>query len=620
MATRLLDHVGLHIDPRDRVEDLSVAQRHLVEIAKALAVSPKLLILDEPTAPLGGDAVELFFRLVRAAKSLPGTSVVYITHRMAEVRELADRVTVLRDGRVRGLGAGRARSPTTNCFSLILGRQLDSTFPPKHVATDQRRGHAAAGGPGRAWLRRGLCLRPRGRDRRARPVWSGTGRATCYAPWPDWSRSTGTVPVGGSALSSRELLHRAAYMPADRHSEGLEMSLSVRENAALSALRPFTRGSLRQPRLGGGRRRPSLASLSVRAPSTGGARLRPLRRQPAEGRHLPGAALRPVAAACRRAHAGRRRRRPGRDLCILREASARGVPVVVASSDAKELEGLCDEVLVMSRGHVVATLRGDEVTEERIVCAAVSSRTEASGSTRAARRRRAAPVAPLPPRRLRPVGSWSRDHRAAGRLTAHPQRRYLSAFNVSTCCTAATALGFIALGQNIALLTGGIDLSVGPLAGFLVVMASFFVNDGKSLATVVLGLAADDRGRGARRAGERLSDPLRASSPRSRRRWRCTSPSAACASCCGPTQGGFITQGFQDAVNYSVGPLPLAFVVLVVLTAVMEFVRCAAGAGAGGCGRSGSDEESRRGASASTSTGRSSPATSPPALFVSSAR
>src|SRR3954454_17315252 len=129
VATRLLDHVGLHVDPRDRVEDLSVAERHLVEIATALAVSPKLLILDEPTAPLGGDAVELFFRLVREQVAA-GTSVVYITHRMAEVRELADRVTVLRDGRVRG-SARVSEVSDDELLSLILGRQLDSTFPPK---------------------------------------------------------------------------------------------------------------------------------------------------------------------------------------------------------------------------------------------------------------------------------------------------------------------------------------------------------------------------------------------------------------------------------------------------------------------------------------------------------
>ena len=165
------------------------------------------------------------------------------------------------------------------------------------------------------------------------------------------------------------------------------------------------------------------------------------------------------------------------------------MPVVVASSDAKELEGLCDEVLVMSRGHVVATLHGEEVTEERIVSAAVSSRTQAVGSEQERAQRR--------------DSRWRRFIRGdyapsalvaaiivvlAGYLLTQNDA-YLSPFNVSTLLQAAAALGFIALGQNIALLTGGIDLSVGPLAGFLVVVASFFVNDGRPLPTVLLGLA-----------------------------------------------------------------------------------------------------------------------------------
>ena len=85
----------------DRVSSLSVAQRHLLELAKAFAVSPRLLILDEPTAPLSQDSVELLFSAVRRLAS-DGVAVVYITHRLAEVREIADRVTVLRDGKGRG--------------------------------------------------------------------------------------------------------------------------------------------------------------------------------------------------------------------------------------------------------------------------------------------------------------------------------------------------------------------------------------------------------------------------------------------------------------------------------------------------------------------------------------
>ena len=213
----------------------------------------------------------------------------------------------------------------------------------------------------------------------------GNGQSSLLRSLAGLEPFSGTIEVGGSALSSRDLLHRSAYMPADRHSEGLAMSLSVRENAALAALGSFTRGpfvSRALERVGVGR---SLDSLSVRAP----------RRRPVSA--LSGGNQQKVVISrallsdpvmlladepTQGVDVGARAEIYG----ILREASAQGVPVVVASSDSKELEGLCDEVLVMSRGHVVATLSGEEITEERIVSAAVSSRTRRSGARRRASR------------------------------------------------------------------------------------------------------------------------------------------------------------------------------------------------------------------------------------------
>ena len=145
------------------------------------------------------------------------------------------------------------------------------------------------------------------------------------------------------------------------------------------------------------------------------------------------------------------------------------MPVVVASSDALELEGLCDRVIVMSRGHAVATLEGDEVNEERIVHAAISATTHTAeqsapasdGSSRLARFIEGdyAPVVVLAAVMI-----------ALGAYVLSQNDRYLSDFNITSVMFACAALGFISLGQTFALLLGGIDLSVGPLAGFLVVV------------------------------------------------------------------------------------------------------------------------------------------------------
>ncbi len=174
---------------------------------------------------------------------------------------------------------------------------------------------------------------------------------------------------------------------------------------------------------------------------------------------------------------------------ILREVADRGVPVVVVSSDAQELEGLCDRVVVMSRGHAVETLEGDAVNEERIIHAAVS----ATALSRAERRRHARRVdgaAPADPGRLRAGRDPRGRHARARRSTSTSATTcYVSDFNITSVMFACAALGFIALGQTIALLLGGIDLSVGPLAGFLVVVGSFFILDEHGPAVWIFGIA-----------------------------------------------------------------------------------------------------------------------------------
>ena len=171
---------------------------------------------------------------------------------------------------------------------------------------------------------------------------------------------------------------------------------------------------------------------------------------------------------------------------ILREVSAGGVPVVIASSDALELEGLCDRVIVMSRGQTVATLEGDEVNEERIVHAAITATTHMEEQSAAASRS-SSRLARFIEGDYAPVVVLAAVMIALGAYVLSQNDRYLSDFNITSVMFACAALGFISLGQTFALLLGGIDLSVGPLAGFLVVVASFFVLDGKSSWIWALG-------------------------------------------------------------------------------------------------------------------------------------
>ncbi|HSP73400.1 MAG TPA: ATP-binding cassette domain-containing protein, partial [Gaiellaceae bacterium] len=124
--------VGARIDPAARVAELSVADRQLLEIAKALAFDPKVLILDEPTESLTAAESERLFERIRAIAGR-GTAIVYISHRLPEVRQIADRITVLRDGETRGTMAA-ADASEADILRLIIGRAVEQAFPDKRGA------------------------------------------------------------------------------------------------------------------------------------------------------------------------------------------------------------------------------------------------------------------------------------------------------------------------------------------------------------------------------------------------------------------------------------------------------------------------------------------------------
>jgi len=479
----LLDDVHFEGHLEDRVSSLSVARRHLLEIAKAFAVSPRLLILDEPTAPLSQDSVELLFTFVRKLAA-DGTAVVYITHRLGEVREIADRVTVLRDGTLRGTSAVKEISDAA-LLAMIVGRTLGATFPPKHTAgTDAAPLLRVEGLSGHGFENISLAARKGEIVGIAGVV--GNGQPAFLRALAGRGPATGSVNVAGQELSRRGLLESAAYMPADRLTEGLMIDLNVRENTTLTALDRLRVGPLVSRRREVAAVERELAGLAVKAPSleapvsalSGGNQQKIVMARAMLSEPSIFVADEPTQGVDVGARAEIYR--------ILREVAGRGVPVVVGSSDTKELEGLCDCVIVMSRGQAVATLEGDDVSEERIVHAAISATTHTSEQA-AKKPRGVSRFARFIEGDYAPVVILAVVMIALGAYILSRNSRYLSSYNINSVMFACAALGFISLGQTFALLLGGIDLSVGPLAGFLVVVASFFVLDGHSPAAWVLG-------------------------------------------------------------------------------------------------------------------------------------
>jgi ribose transport system ATP-binding protein len=128
-ARRVFQMMDVHIDPTEKVEDLSTASRQLVEIAKSVSKNAKLLVLDEPTAPLTTEEIEVLFGIIARLKA-KGVTMIYISHRMDEVFRISDRITVLRDGEaIRTLDAKQTNRAAL--ISLMVGRELKESSPKR---------------------------------------------------------------------------------------------------------------------------------------------------------------------------------------------------------------------------------------------------------------------------------------------------------------------------------------------------------------------------------------------------------------------------------------------------------------------------------------------------------
>jgi len=561
----ILDAVGFTAHLEDRVEGLRVADKHLLELAKALAVKPRLLILDEPTAPLGRESVEMLFNSVREL-TLAGVAVVYITHRLAEVREIADRVTVLRDGIFRGEHLVDEVSDD-ELLALIVGRQLEYTIPPKHPVSESDSVDLTVDGLSGDRFH-DFSLEARSGEIVGIGGIVGNGQSELLRALAGLDHCDGVVKVRGRTIGTSELRREAAYMPADRKAEGLFGALSVRENAAVSALSGLKKRWLLSRNRELESVKKQFEDLKVRAASieasinslSGGNQQKVVMSRALLAKPLMLVADEPTQGVDVGARAEIYR--------ILREVSLAGVPVVVASSDAKELEGLCDRVVVMSSGESVAELTGDGVTEDAIVGTAIRAHArtrvrsvKAEDSSTRARRFLKGDYAP--------VAILALVMAVLGAYVYQDNDRYLSAFNTTSVQMLVAALGFMALGQTICLLIGGIDLSVGPLAGFLVVIGSFFMTVEKSGATVILGLLVMC-------AAAAFVGLINGGLVRFAGFTAVAATLAMFVALQGMSfvlrdvPGGFISRSVTDAITYKFGRFPLVFILLVVAVALME--------------------------------------------------
>ena len=366
-AVEVLESMGLDIPPRTKVATLSLAERRLLVIARALAVHARVLVMDEPTAALSETEADRLVGLISRLRTA-GTSIIYVSHRVSEVRDLADRITVLRDGRVVRTMAAR-EVPVEGIVRLMVGRDLAELYP-------RRRQHAGSvalevrdlAGPGF----RGINLTVRTGEVVSIFGLLGSGctnvsRALFGAP----PATAGTILVNGAEMAIRAPAdaRRAGIglLPIERRREGLVLASDVMMNILLASIPAYGRRGLFRQRAASERARSWASRLAIRMTSIG-TRVATL----SGGNQQKVIFARWLDAASRVLILEEPTR--GVDVGakveiyrLIDELCQQDVAVILVSSEIPEILAISDRILVMSRGRITGEFSHDEATKEHLV-------------------------------------------------------------------------------------------------------------------------------------------------------------------------------------------------------------------------------------------------------------
>ncbi len=370
-ARDLLARLGhSEISPHRRVETLSPAGQQIVSMARALSHDTRLLILDEPSAVLDAGEVSNLFRVIRGLTD-EGVAVVYISHRLEEIREIGDRITVLKDGATVATGLMARDTPTAELIKLMTGRSIQYVFPPR---SDKPVGDVILEVRDLALegVFTGVDMTVRAGEIVGLTGLVGAGRTEILETVYGARKATsGTVSVDGRRLRAGQVTAAVGagigLAPEERKSQGLLLDLSVAENITVSSLRAVSRmGFLDR----GGERsraqelctsldvRPTGVTRAVRTLSGGNQQKVVLARW-----LLRGCRVLMLDEPTRGVDVGAR----SEIYQLVRTLADSGVAVVVVSSEVDEVLGLADRVLVVREGAVVAEAAAGELDESKVL-------------------------------------------------------------------------------------------------------------------------------------------------------------------------------------------------------------------------------------------------------------
>lgn len=367
-ARQLLNEYGFKLDPQARVGRLSAASRQLVEITRAIVEAKRVIVMDEPTSSLTNHEVEELFRLIRALKQR-GLAVIYISHRLEELDEIADHLTILRDGRAVYKGVWGAIT-TDEMIRQMAGRELKEIFPPRQATL------------GEVKLRvRQLSHPPKFEnasfEARAGEVvgiagLAGAGRTEMLeAIFGAHPAISGEVEINGAAFFATHpnaaIKRGMSLLTEDRKRTGLCLNLPLATNITLANVRALVKGGRLQRKRENEAARRYIQKLNIKPPSPG-----KLVGKLSGGNQQKSLLARWLFAESQVFMLDEPTR--GVDVAArseiyreINELAEAGACVVMVSSDLPELLGMADRILVMRRGKLVAELNAKQTTQEEIL-------------------------------------------------------------------------------------------------------------------------------------------------------------------------------------------------------------------------------------------------------------
>jgi ABC-type sugar transport system ATPase subunit len=379
----LLSELGFTgLDVHTRISRLSVSHQQVVEIAKALAEKPRILILDEPSAVLSKEELAVLFALIMRLKR-EGTLVLYISHRLEEVFEIADRITVLRDGELVGT-VRRDEVDQNDLIRMMVGRSVEEIYPPRSVSRGAE-----------VLAVEGLCRSGEFRDvsfslHRGEVVGMfglvGSGRtavARCIFGADPFT--SGRILVEGKRFQARSPQEAVsagiALVTEDRKRDGIVMSCTIRDNVSLATLRQMRRGAFLDRRRQDMLVQDKVQELAIRASHIG-----MLVKTLSGGNQQKVVLAKWLLARTRILLLDEPTR--GVDISakveiyhIITRLVEAGIGVLLISSEMPEVLGMSDRIIVMREGRQVAELARAEATEEKLLQHAAGVREAASAES-----------------------------------------------------------------------------------------------------------------------------------------------------------------------------------------------------------------------------------------------